>query len=524
MYFILFRQRLPSSTAVPASTAHGMSKVSAPAAEAPEARVLHFIISLRGRTCRPFAPSTLPQCLATVCRRLPPVAATTPLLPAPPSPASLQRADPGSRPPDAPPVWGQVVVGPPGAGKSTYCAGMQQFLALAGRRAAVINLDPANDPSGYTPGAAVLLLLVEQHSSVFDLWIGWRARPSDSCHQRLLPAADARQTAVWPPPVPRHAVTEQHLLCVGVVQRWTSASWCPWRRCSRSWGWAPTAAWSTAWTTLKPTWIGCATSWSRWRRVSGGARGRAVAKLFPSQPSLPVIQCCRGPPLAAAAERSHDACCCRPFLPPNSFPVEGTYLLFDLPGQVELFTLHGSLRRMVDVLTRRWRYRLTAVQLVDAHLCRYLPAAGHDAWWQLARVRAQASREVSCLRPCKACKASKACGPAALAGRGVDDPTSALLCSDPAKYLSALLLSLSTMLHLELPQASRTRGPGTRGQGCVAGPLVNVPPRASGARRALCCICSLPTLAVDAACGGCWGGRAATGGGSEAGQTSAATV
>lgn len=25
-------------------------------------------------------------------------------------------------------------------------------------------------------------------------------------------------------------------------------------------------------------------------------------------------------------------------------------------------------------------------------------------------------------------------------------------CSDPAKYLSALLLSLSTMLHLELPQ------------------------------------------------------------------------
>ena len=78
---------------------------------------------------------------------------------------------------------------------------------------------------------------------------------------------------------------------------------------------------------------------------------------------------------------------------PLTSPAEGCYLLFDLPGQVELFTLHGSLRRILDTLTRKWAYRLTAVQLVDAHLC-----------------------------------------------------------SDPAKYLSALLLSLTTMLHLELPQ------------------------------------------------------------------------
>lgn len=28
------------------------------------------------------------------------------------------------------------------------------------------------------------------------------------------------------------------------------------------------------------------------------------------------------------------------------------------------------------------------------------------------------------------------------------------LCSDPAKYISALLLSLSTMLHLELPHVN----------------------------------------------------------------------
>ena len=30
-------------------------------------------------------------------------------------------------------VFGQVVVGPPGSGKTTYCNGMSQFLSLIGR-------------------------------------------------------------------------------------------------------------------------------------------------------------------------------------------------------------------------------------------------------------------------------------------------------------------------------------------------------------------------------------------------------
>ncbi|GLC33726.1 hypothetical protein PLESTB_000109000 [Pleodorina starrii] len=76
---------------------------------------------------------------------------------------------------------------------------------------------------------------------------------------------------------------------------------------------------------------------------------------------------------------------------------EDYYFLFDCPGQVELFTGPGvgggSLRAVLDELGGpRWHYRLVSVQLVDAHLC-----------------------------------------------------------TDPAKYMSALLLSLSTMLHLELP-------------------------------------------------------------------------
>mmetsp|Transcript_22752 Transcript_22752/g.53919 ORF Transcript_22752/g.53919 Transcript_22752/m.53919 type:complete len:406 (+) Transcript_22752:72-1289(+) len=42
-------------------------------------------------------------------------------------------------------IYGQVVVGPPGSGKTTYCQGMQEYLRLLGRNACVINLDPANE-------------------------------------------------------------------------------------------------------------------------------------------------------------------------------------------------------------------------------------------------------------------------------------------------------------------------------------------------------------------------------------------
>ena len=47
---------------------------------------------------------------------------------------------------------------------------------------------------------------------------------------------------------------------------------------------------------------------------------------------------------------------------------EGRYLLFDFPGQVELFTLHSGLRQLLDTMQRAWRLRLTAVQ-VSVHVC-----------------------------------------------------------------------------------------------------------------------------------------------------------
>jgi GTPase SAR1 family protein len=45
--------------------------------------------------------------------------------------------------------FAQLVIGPPGSGKSTYCDGMHQFLSAIGRKCSVVNLDPANDRTSY---------------------------------------------------------------------------------------------------------------------------------------------------------------------------------------------------------------------------------------------------------------------------------------------------------------------------------------------------------------------------------------
>ncbi|KAJ8699153.1 hypothetical protein PTI98_002303 [Pleurotus ostreatus] len=77
------------------------------------------------------------------------------------------------------------------------------------------------------------------------------------------------------------------------------------------------------------------------------------------------------------------------------------YVVFDLPGQVELTTAHESVRRIVQRLARSgFRRVLVCVQLAAVHLC--------DAHY----------------------------------------------VTDAAKYVSVLLLSLRTMLHLELPHVN----------------------------------------------------------------------
>ncbi|XP_075051884.1 GPN-loop GTPase 2 isoform X2 [Mixophyes fleayi] len=71
--------------------------------------------------------------------------------------------------------------------------------------------------------------------------------------------------------------------------------------------------------------------------------------------------------------------------------LRGSYLLFDCPGQVELYTHHPALPQILRQL-ETWGLRLCAVHLVDSHYC-----------------------------------------------------------TDPAKFISVLCTSLSTMLHVQLP-------------------------------------------------------------------------
>jgi len=75
-------------------------------------------------------------------------------------------------------------------------------------------------------------------------------------------------------------------------------------------------------------------------------------------------------------------------------PFNDQYILFDCPGQAELYTHHQSMRNIVDQF-QKWDYRLTAVNLIDS-----------------------------------------------------------FHCTDPSLYVFALLTSLSTMLHLELPHVN----------------------------------------------------------------------
>lgn len=45
--------------------------------------------------------------------------------------------------------FAQIVIGPPGSGKSTYCNGSSQFFNAIGRHGQIVNMDPANDRLPY---------------------------------------------------------------------------------------------------------------------------------------------------------------------------------------------------------------------------------------------------------------------------------------------------------------------------------------------------------------------------------------
>jgi GPN-loop GTPase len=65
--------------------------------------------------------------------------------------------------------FGQVVIGAPGAGKTTYCAGVQQWHSATGsRKAAVVNLDPANDSGDVLYECAVSISDLISHQEAME--------------------------------------------------------------------------------------------------------------------------------------------------------------------------------------------------------------------------------------------------------------------------------------------------------------------------------------------------------------------
>jgi len=55
--------------------------------------------------------------------------------------------------------FGQVVIGPPGSGKTTYVGAMSELLKSLGRKVAIVNLDPANENMNYTPDVDIANLV-----------------------------------------------------------------------------------------------------------------------------------------------------------------------------------------------------------------------------------------------------------------------------------------------------------------------------------------------------------------------------
>jgi len=55
--------------------------------------------------------------------------------------------------------FGQLVIGPPGSGKTTYVGAMAELLRAMGRKVAIVNLDPANENMNYTADVDVAELI-----------------------------------------------------------------------------------------------------------------------------------------------------------------------------------------------------------------------------------------------------------------------------------------------------------------------------------------------------------------------------
>ena len=198
--------------------------------------------------------------------------------------------------------FGQLVIGPPGSGKTTYCKRMAEVLNQLGRKTVIINIDPANDVSLPYEPAINITSLVRMEEVMDTLKLG----PNGG----LMYAMNYLETNI---------------------------------------------------------------DW-----LLNGIKG--------------LVEPPTDPPRSGQGDS-------QPNTEGSSQELTNPYIIFDCPGQIELYTHDESFRKIVAKLTNRREtnidLRLVAVYLVDAHYC-----------------------------------------------------------NDAAKFISSLLSTLSAMLHLELPHVN----------------------------------------------------------------------
>ncbi|KDR16578.1 GPN-loop GTPase 2 [Zootermopsis nevadensis] len=67
--------------------------------------------------------------------------------------------------------FGQLIIGPPGSGKTTYCHAVSKFLESIGRKVAIVNVDPANDTLIYK-AAVDISQLIKLEDAMNSLTLG----------------------------------------------------------------------------------------------------------------------------------------------------------------------------------------------------------------------------------------------------------------------------------------------------------------------------------------------------------------
>lgn len=66
------------------------------------------------------------------------------------------------------PLYGQLVIGPPGSGKTTYCHKITEFYRELERKVAVVNLDPGNEQMEYNAEIDIVSSTQATHTIKID--------------------------------------------------------------------------------------------------------------------------------------------------------------------------------------------------------------------------------------------------------------------------------------------------------------------------------------------------------------------